>query len=229
MNHDLGILFLHHEINEVVRNNLLSIRRQNPCATIITTSAGEALPGGYSLDSTPKIRHLHSKNPRRSSDWLVCSWFVQRKETCKKWWIVEWDTFCNVPVCDYYNPVWSFPFVASNVRLRHREHAWWWFREVDELPHEYKPFCLGAVPFLYLVDEFVLEQVCQALLSNPILVGNGEMRFATAANKCGFPPCGYSPPHDQITWINWEKPVREKAIYHPLKHYIDPAQWNAGS
>ena len=51
--------------------------------------------------------------------------------------------------------------------------------------------------------------------------GNGELRFATAAAKCGIIPCAFSPPNDQITWI--ERPeVRptEPAIYHPIKSVL---------
>ena len=109
----LGILFLHHEKSEVVGQNLQSIKAHNPEALVVSMSAGTPLAGGYSLAATPEVAGLHSINPTRSSDWLVCSWFLQRREQCDKWWIVEWDTYCTASVRDYYQPVWHFPFVAS--------------------------------------------------------------------------------------------------------------------
>src|SRR5882724_2211784 len=113
---ELGILFLHHATNPVTRANLASARRQNPRATIVTMSAGEKFPNGYSLEATPHIQQFHSRNSHRGSDWLVCSWFLQRRERCKKWWIIEWDTYCATSVRNYYRPVWDFPFVASSTR-----------------------------------------------------------------------------------------------------------------
>jgi hypothetical protein len=214
----LGILFLHHAINEVVLNNLSSIRRQNPQATLICMSAGKSLPNGYSLASTPALDKLHSLNPKKGSDWLVCSWFLQRNEICDKWWIVEWDTYSRMPVTEYYLPVWDFPFITSNVIRRFRQPQWPWFRDVKEMPRGYQKYAIGASPFLYLVSDFALKAICTSLIRKPFSIGNAELRFATVANKCGYTPCGYSPPHDQITWIPWNTVSDRKTIFHPVKH-----------
>src|ERR1017187_6170602 len=115
MSHKLGILFLHHGTDRVVRRNLSSIRAQNPEATVVTMSAGKPFKGGYTLDKTPDIRQLHSMAPARSSDWLVCSWYLQRQEDCDKWWIVEWDTFTRISVWAYYHSLWEQPFISSSV------------------------------------------------------------------------------------------------------------------
>ena len=183
-------------------------------------SAGKKFRGGYHLDATPQIRKLHASSPRRGSDWLVCSWFAQRRERCKKWWIIEWDTFCAVPVREYYRAVWNFPFVAASVRLPHREPEWNWFREIKNLPGSLQPHALGAVPFLYLVSERALKRICAALLEKPFTAGNGELRFSTVANACGFAPCGFSPPGDAITWMAWKTPPKTAAIFHPVKNPV---------
>ena len=217
MSERLGILFLHHQVDAVVKEHLRRLRKHNPGATVVTMSSGKPLPNGYTLEPTPRLQWLHSLLVRRSSDQLVCSWFVQRKEVCDKWWIVEWDTFCAMPAREYYRPVWAFPFVASSVCLKYRETEWFWFKKAGPLPEDYAPFAMGAVPFLYLMSEPALQAVCRMLLENPIKAGNGELRFATAANRCGYAPCGYSPPNDQITWVNWTKLPPHPAIVHPVK------------
>ena len=217
----LGILFLHHNVNNIVLNNLQSIREHNPDAVIATISAGEILPNGYSIDATPELKARHSVAPSRSSDWIVCSWFLQRKEKCEKWWIVEWDTFCRTSVQDYYTPVLNFPFVASSVRLPHRDPQWIWFRDFIHISEEYLPYLMGATPFLYLMSDEALTATCTELLKRPFNFGNGELRFSTIANKCGFTPCGYSPPNDQITWLNWDSLADLKTIFHPVKHYVN--------
>lgn len=220
MDEKLGILFLHHKSDAVVLNNLLSIYRCNPGAKVITISAADPLPGGYTLAKTPEIQKLHAKNVLKGSDWLVCSWFVQRKETCEKWWIVEWDVFCRVSAKDYYYPVWNFPFVSSRAMYHYRDPEWWWFRELSKLPDDLRPYAMGASPFLYLISEHALNAICQTLLRAPFSAGNGELRFATVANKCGFAPSAFSPPNDEITWVNRDQISENAAIFHPVKRLI---------
>jgi hypothetical protein len=223
MNQELGILFLHHDASAVTRNNLASVRRHNPRATVVTISAGAPLPGGYRLADTAKIHRRHLADPQRSSDWLVCSWFVQRRETCRKWWIIEWDTYCTTSVRSYYAPVWDFAFVASSVRLPYREIEWSWFPQISSMPKKFRPYAVGAIPFIYLLAEPALRAICVTLLATPFAGVNSELRFCTVANYCGFPPCGYSPPCDYITWWALPKIPREKAIFHPVKHLVKPA------
>lgn len=221
MSERLGILFLHHDTREVALHNLRTLIKRNPEATVITMSADKALPGGYTLEATPHLKQFHAKNTKRGSDWLVCSWFLQRRERADKWWIVEWDTFCRMSARDYYAPVWTFPFVASSVRLLHREPGWGWFKGVSKFPEEYREHATGAVPFLYLLSEPALVAICSTLLAKPIVVGNGELRFATAASKSGFAPCGFSPPNDHITWKRWKSVAKGEGIFHPVKHLVD--------
>ncbi len=182
--------------------------------------AGPALPFGYSLQGTEDISRLHAALPTRSSDWLVCSWFVQRKEICDKWWIIEWDTFCNTSATDYYAPVWHFPFVVTTVIKKCREPNWYWFRDDHQMPTESRPYLIGGVPFLYLIDDNALQTTCECLLRMRSIAGNGELRFATAANMCGFTPCAFSPPDDRISHISWEHVDDAKAIFHPVKHFV---------
>src|SRR5690349_10458369 len=98
----LGILFLHHDTSATARHNLSSIRSLNKGVTIATISAGKPFRGGYSLSATPEIRKRHALNITQSSDWLVCSWFLQKQEKCTKWWIAEWDTFTRISVRNFY-------------------------------------------------------------------------------------------------------------------------------
>jgi hypothetical protein len=225
MKDQLGIVFLHHNCDPVTENNLRSIREHNPGATIVTMSAGTPFPGGYTVEQTPLIRRLHSRLVRQSGDWLLCSWFTQRQEICDKWWVVEWDTFCTVSVREYYRLVWDYPFVASSVRLTYREPEWSWFQIFETkspppLPEDYRPYLMGAVPFCYLLSEPALAAICTMLLKHPLTAGNCELRFTTAANRCGYLPCGFSPPNDQITWITWKTLPPNPAIAHPIKHKV---------
>jgi hypothetical protein len=216
----LGVLFLHYHIDEVVRNNLASVRRENPEAVVATISTNrETFPNGYSVDDTPEIKKLHSIHPYFSSDWLICSWVAQRREKCEKWWIVEWDVYCRMSVRDYYKPVWHFPFVASSVKLRYRDPDWHWFGDMSKVPKEYRPYAMGASPVIYLMEDEALTATCQEMLRKPFDT-ICEFRFATMANACGYPPCGYSPPPDGITWLPWTRLPPDKRIFHPVKFLV---------
>lgn len=221
---NLAILFLHHTTNAVVRQNLESIARHNPGATLITVADGEPVPGGYSLAGTPELAKLHAHNKAHSSDWLVCSWFEQRRERLEafdKLWLCEWDTYCTTSVADFYRPVWEFPFVTPAVARRNREPDWYWFSQMRDLPEGYRDFAIGAPPFLYLMSAAALSATCRTLLREPTAASNGELRFPTAANRAGFPPCGYTPPGDQITWMPLASvDLTQKAIWHPVKHLV---------
>lgn len=221
MKEKLGILFLHHTRNPVTLNNLQSIRRCNPDATIVTMSPDEPLEDGYSLNKTPELKKVHSELPQRREDSLVASWFLQKRETCDKWWIVEWDLFCEVSVSEYYQNVWHFPFVAPSVCLPYRDLHWFWFQKTQGMPEEYKPFLMGALPFVFLMSEEALGATCRMLIDCPFTTGNSELRFATAANRSGYAPCGYSPPNDRLTWRPWSRLTGPKTIFHPVKHYVD--------
>jgi len=217
----LGILFLHHTNCEVTRNNLKVVQRYNPGATVVTMSADDPLPGGYSLNATADLKTIHSELPKRREDSLVCSWFLQKRESCDKWFIMEWDAYCEMSVAEYYKCVWQYPFVASSVCLLNREPNWHWFKKVENIPEGYLPYVMGALPFLFLLSEFALEATCRMLIENPFTSGNSELRFATAANRCGFPPCGFSPPNDQITWRPLNRVNGTRTIFHPVKHVVD--------
>jgi hypothetical protein len=217
----LGILFLHHTHNQVTQHNLRTIRRHNPQATLATMGSDQPLPGGYTLNDTPELKRLHLQMPKRRVDLLVCSWFVQKREKCDRWWIAEWDVYCEMPVFEYYQPVWDFPFVASSLRLSYREPRWNWFGVTQGTPDEYRPYLIGAVPFIYLISEAALGATCRMLMRCRFFSGNSEMRFATAANRSGYPPCGFSPPNDKITWIEWKRVAGLPTIFHPVKHIVD--------
>jgi len=221
MHGKLGILFLHHTRNDVTLHNLELIRQRHPGAVVATMSANEPLQDGYTLNNTPSLKRLHSQLPQRREDSLVCSWFLQKKEQCDKWWIVEWDVFCEVSVFDYYKSVWNYPFVASTVCLRYRDLHWYWFQKLDGTPEEYVPYIIGALPFLFLLSEPALEATCRMLLDHPFTSANSEVRFATAANRSGYAPCGFSPPNDRMICQPWKRLEGPPAIFHPVKHHVD--------
>lgn len=213
MNPELGIVVLHHHVDEVFEQNLESMRFHNPEAVVCTISCNHLTPpGGYTFNGTPDLWSMFSVPT--CADLLLLSFWRQKKESAQKWLVAEWDVFCRCSVKQYYGPVWNEPFVASTVMRPWREHDWPWFAGCS---YPKGTNLMGIVPFLFLANEEVLDKVCDRL---PDTRGtNSEVRLATAAAECGYPPCAYSPPNDHITWHDCPldpAPV----IYHCVKQIV---------
>ena len=59
--HELAILFLHHDLDEVTLNNLESFRLRNPGVPIIPISGGKRMAGGIAPEDLPTFSRLHSR------------------------------------------------------------------------------------------------------------------------------------------------------------------------
>jgi len=221
---ELGIVFLHHTVGEVTQRHLRLIRKLHPAATLTTIGQTEKLPGGYSLEDTPDLDRRHGWNRTRSGDVLLLSWWVQHREQADRWWIVESDTLCEIPITEFFRPVWEFPFLCVSRCETWRESRWYWFSptEKDKIPSPYRDHLAGSVPFFYVIRDDLLAAIATQMLSGNWLWGNSELRFMTAARLCGFEPCAFSPPWDRVTWIPWQQQLtRPNAIWHPVKQLLE--------
>ena len=61
-------------------------------------------------------------------------------------------------VRDYYQRVWDYPFVVSTTCRPWRERSWSWFQQVDD--ESVRPYLMGMVPFLCLIDEAASSESC---------------------------------------------------------------------
>ena len=214
----LGILFLHHHVDHVVKNNLRSIRLHNPDVFLTSVSAGEPLPGGHTIAPTSQLKWLHSTLHSRSSDRLVCSWYIQRQphEICDKWWIVEWDVFCNMAIRVSDRSVWDFPFVVPSVRLPHREPEWHWFGQVREKEVKKEPRNAGGLQAIHrhgsiycLISEGRSKHLAPILewRLNPVghILAEGSFEFCQRLpSRCGIIlPARFSPAERQIIAGLW--------------------------
>ena len=225
----LGIVFLHHQTDEVTLNNLASFRRWNPDAFIVTMSAGAALPGGYSIAEFPKMKEIWDRHTKtgdlrgRSADLLLYAWYLNRREHCERWLIVEWDTYCASSVEVFFQAAWEHDFVAAHVQWPLKNPQWYWWRTHDSLPSHLHRFAAGIVPFsCLLVKDSVLDAVTRIVPWDQLGRCNGELRFATLANACGFPPSQVPSRNQTIEWQPLPQTTELRGgLFHPVKWLAD--------
>jgi len=223
----VGIVFLHHQVDAITENNLKSFRDWNPEATIVTVSAGEPFPGGYSIRDLPQGPFWEEHNWKwkmqsRIADVLLYSWYLNRREHCDRWVVVEWDAYCGMPVEKFFEHVWDFDLVAASTRWPHRDWEWFWFSTVKTLPDDLQPFALGLVPFCFLMmKDHVLSAVCDRVPWEHLGCCNAELRFGTLACAAGFG--AVSNPLAQWNISSRELPEHSpvhQGMWHPVKWLV---------
>ncbi len=224
----IGIVFLHHEIDEVTANHLQSFRDWNPDAKIVTVSASEPFPGGYSIHDFPAHaerweRHTSEHGlEAKSADLLLYAWYENRHEHCDRWVIVEWDAFCGMAVEDFFGLVWDFDLVVPTVRWRNRDPDWYWFSTVQTMPPDLQQFAVGITPFCFIfARDTVLHAICQKIPWEQLGKCNGELRFGTLAYACGFVPITNPLASWNIGWLPLpESTSVHTGMWHPVKWLV---------
>ncbi len=192
---ELGIVFIHHRTDAVTLNNLQSFRDWNPDATIVTMSAEQPFPDGYSIQQMPEWlgrwqKQTAKQNLRaKSTDFLLFAWYQNRREDCARWVVVEWDSYCACPVSEFFGELYDADVVGSSVITPETDEGWWWFCRRGSLPQEMQPYAAGIAPFSFvLFSDKAMSAMSQAIPSGDLGNGNGELRIGTLARFCGFHP-----------------------------------------
>ena len=194
--HELAILFLHHELDEVTLNNLESFRLRNPGVPIIPISGGKRMEGGTAPEDLPTFSRLHARFAgtdwmyRSGLDVLIIDWYRNRRTIrAKRWFFAEWDGWCGMPLREYLGEVWNADVSVSSIRWPSREPEWFWWRHIQRLPEKYRPFACGMVPtcFACLSDramQALNERLTEEMMGHIIY----EIRIPTLIHAAGMPP-----------------------------------------
>ncbi len=216
---DLGVVFTHYRTDPVTERNLASFRAHH-AGPVETASAEARFPDTADCATERWQRVTAGERERRwrNADLLVFEWFKQRRHRCRTWLIVDWDTLCTGPLDAYARAAQDYDVVAPSVKLTTRDLEWPWFREVPRLPPELQPYAMGVVPFCgTIVSETALSAMCDALdrLASDIFC---ELRFATLAAWCGFPPVANPEADAGLSWTGAALGVRAPGVLrHPVK------------
>ena len=190
-----AILFTHYKplSDPVTRKHLILFKALNPDAEVIP---------------------LKFEAGRNDSDWqwrncdlLVYEWFTRTNPKHERIFIFEWDTFCTMPVKEFYGEAYNYAATAANIVKpwlddkmptdnplgQETMRTWLWLPQ--NCSEEIRPYIRGMVP------------TCGSMFSNEALRGMVELwktvdgfadlfcecRLGTLACMAGYEPRQISP------------------------------------
>ena len=227
--HELAILFLHHDLDEVTLNNLESFRLRNPGVPIVPISGGKRMEGGTAPEDLPTFSRLHSRFAgtdwmyRSGLDVLIIDWYRNRRTIrAKRWFFAEWDGWCGMPLREYLGEVWDADVSVSSIRWPNREPEWFWFRQIQRLPEKYRPFACGMVPTCFTcVSDRAMQALSERLteeMMGHIIYEIRNSTFVARQKEATIAACSATK-HDLpsttrfVTWILLNcKPINRRII-----------------
>ncbi len=226
-------VFIHHDVDAVTQGHWSKVCKFSDGPVVAVSASNKRLPQGLSILDWPRedtnfSEHL-AKNlalGAKSTDLLLVAWFKNRSVSGDSYFIVESDTLINCDIARWLEPVRNFPFSAPSIRLTNREPEWEWFRFRETLPAHFQPFACGIVPFTCLsISHTALSAISDVYPCDPGS-GNGELRLASAAAYCGFPPVANPHAGSTIACKDLSPIGLAPTIYHPVKKTIPmPHPW----
>lgn len=221
---EIAVLFLHHNCNEVVRQNFASFKRWS--SPVIPIAAGEEkLDGSWSLLDDHESRWYtvtrggQPDHAWANADLAIYAWALAHQPAASYYLIADWDMYASCDPHSYLRPVKSYDCSAP-LALRYEQiREWWWFQQMPALM-DFAPYACGVAP---LCGTIVSERCLRAIIGADIrsrLDCFSELRMGTLANACGFPPV--SNPEGRT--VLWQKKAgvdyRRRGLHHPVKEVL---------
>lgn len=157
----------------------------------------------------------------RHSDIHIYNWFKQRQISALRYVAVEWDVFAPMPLKEFYGGRWDEAVVSAKVH--HAESSnWMWFREVEDLPEDLRPFASGLEPLgIILLRHEVLERICSRPIPSDIYC---ELRLGTLVRGAGFSATAFPEASEHVRFgpmrniIDAYPPA--PGVFHPVKDLV---------
>lgn len=216
---ELGVVFLHFRDDPCTVFHRELVQKANPTAIVIPVASSKAcLFGSHNLVGEPGLWSTHGASyPWSNADLMLYQWYENRKVSCKKWVVIEWDTRCNISFAEYFGEAWDQPAVAPDVYI-HKQHPWYWFdKDFHIIPENLKPNAAGMSPVSCLLfkDE-VLDAMVRVMKLN-YTPAFSELRLGTLARHVGATPVRVPNPKGKVTWQLFDDDPSQPGIWHPVK------------
>jgi hypothetical protein len=241
-----AIIFIHHNTNEIAKHNLELIKKFNPDCDVFTVgfSWHNLFPDShivYRTEDWPvnyRLNNILNCGTSSESDLYIYDFFMHHQEY-ESYFVVEWDTYCNTSIQDFYGDAMkkyqtfsAFIFTnkpdlpdADKTKLKYVKE-WSWFGYFDQLKSDSEkkqliPYLGGTYPTsLLFYRNNVLHDMMTILLNNPRLYDNiqNEMRLGTLIQSAGYELIEHGGETNQF----FEQPHYKEYISKQIKGYYHP-------
>lgn len=223
---EYGIVVRHIDVNDITVKHIELMRQYNPNVPIETISGNIPFKNGLAANKLHDLNDIWQRVAiNKNKAWQNCDllnylWWLNKKNNCKKWILLEADVRCNMNLKEFWGNNWNDPFVVAG-RAGITEGEWYWKKEYNHLPESYKPYYTGIMPFtVILINDDVLTKMVK-LLQEEYLDVFCEVRFPTLANRVGYPPKGFKNYKGNISFqkLQPDLDITQEGLWHPVRKW----------
>ena len=208
---ELVILFLHCADDAVTQAHLAIIQKLNPGVPVVPLAFKTGLPEAKLFTTIDR--------QYKNSDRLLYEWFQSPDMImADRYVILEWDTFCTVPVKDFYKPCWDKPAAAAQIHSIAKDPCWLWFHNSKWQARYGKNLC-GLSPTCGVMFSHAALNDVATLAHDPAHQDlYSEVRLGTMLAMTGHQPAVIFPGVSKYIACVWRKP-RGDGIWHSVKTF----------
>jgi hypothetical protein len=239
---ELAILFIHHSTDVVTTRHYSLLKESNPSAVVVPIGCGNSshLPGSFVLkDAVNDPFETASFIPNHRTKWdnllaipiakngiwynldtVVCTWFLNRQVSAKRYIILEWDCLCTEDLSLVYKSYWNCPIAAAEHFTRTSKANWFWFThfrgswaKMGEIE--------GIAPMAgILLSSTTFEQLVDFYKTNWPRIKEvfSEIRLGTALKQLGIAPATITLNGQfKLSPSSVRKYPTERGLYHAVK------------
>lgn len=248
---EIAVIFLHHTTCDITLNNYNLIKKFNPDCSVFPVgfSWHNLMENSHAVhrhDSYPNNEQLNKilfngKSTSSESDLCIYDFFLHHQDF-KHYFVIEWDTYCNCSLREYYrdqiNKVDTFSaFIFNNKedvpnairKMNVKEWSWYNYFQTLKSPEDKQkllPYLGGTYPTsLLYYSQKTLHDMVDLLLQNPRLYDNiqNEMRLGTLLQQAGYVLTEFGGDKNQFfEQDNYKSDIAKgiKGYYHPIKEKL---------
>jgi len=217
------IVFLHYNINEagLYHFNLIKEHNKNNKIFSIGFESNQLIKNSYKTSKNKYPKNNKFNNEWTEADLLIYDFYLKRPDE-ESYFFIEWDTYSNCSVEDYYKKFLDKDVFAPKVFNNNNLEKWdWYSRLSDEQKKIEKIGGLSPTTCLYFKNN-ALKRITNLLIKNPSSYNDmfSELRLGTLAQQCGFEL--FESGDQNISWKTSDIKVdkNKQGFYHPVKHII---------
>jgi hypothetical protein len=227
----VSILFLHYNRSDVTLENFERIKKYNPTKNIhpVGFDGCDLIEGSHVVTRTDDIypnNNIFLNRDERPISWyeadILIYDFYRSNPKLPVYFVLEWDTYCNCSLEDYYGDKLYLNNFGHAVRINEGLLDWYWYNQLNDEQKTMENLAgLGPTSCLMFNNQ-VLSAMVNRITSNPRKYDNmfSEVRLGTLVQQSGFQLNQID--KESVSWrediINFDK--NQFGYYHPVKNKI---------